>query len=174
MQSPEQIFIPFDIKIRMKPALHQHAGTAEVDRFIDAFADLVDGMNICVRLSGPAVKRAKRADDVADVGIINVAIDDVGNDIARILSLAYLIGRKADADKIVAIRAARCSLRRSTARHLALYPKLAEYRCSFGYNSSKCRGPRVSKGRNANDKGFAIANLRLLQPDETCQIPINR
>ncbi len=100
MECREQILVPLDIKIRMQPALHQHAGAAEIDRFVDAFTNLLDRMHISVRLSWPSVKSAERADDVANVGVIDVAVDDVGDDIAGIFALADLICSKADADEI--------------------------------------------------------------------------
>ena len=82
MQRPQQIFVPLDIKIGMQPALHQHAGAAERDRLVDPLADLFDRMHVSVRLAGPAIERAERADDVAHVGVIDVAVDDVGDDVA--------------------------------------------------------------------------------------------
>src|SRR6266536_1839949 len=101
VQSSKQVLVPLDIKIRMQAALHQHAGAAESDGFVDSFTDLFYRMNVCIRFSGPAIKRAKGADDIADVGIIDVAVDDVGDDITRIFSLAYLIRGQPDANKIV-------------------------------------------------------------------------
>ena len=100
MQRPQQILVPFDIKVRVESALHQYASAAEFDRLVDSFADLVYRMDVCVRLSRSPVKRAERADHVADIRVIDIAVDDVGNDIAWIFSLADLIGGKADADEV--------------------------------------------------------------------------
>ena len=91
VQSSKQVFVPFDIKIRMQTALHQHAGAAELDRFVDAFFDLFDRMDICVWFARPPIECAKGADHVTNVGIIDVAVDDVSYNITRILALADLV-----------------------------------------------------------------------------------
>ena len=41
----------------------------------------------------PTIERAKCADDVADISVINIAVDDVGNDITGIFSLTDLVCR---------------------------------------------------------------------------------
>ncbi len=101
VQCREQIFVPLNIKIGVQPALHQHAGAANGNGLIDAFFDLFDRVDVRFRLSRPPVKRAKCADDVANVGVIDVAIDDIGHDIARIFPLTHLVRREPDADKII-------------------------------------------------------------------------
>ena len=58
-------------------------------------------MDVSVRLSRPAVKRAERADDVADVRVIDVAVDDVRDDIGRVVPHPDLVRGQADTDKIV-------------------------------------------------------------------------
>ncbi len=57
-------------------------------------------MHVRVGLSGPAIERAKRADDVTHIRVIDVAVDDVCDDIARVFSLADLVCGKPNADKI--------------------------------------------------------------------------
>ena len=84
----------------MQPALHQHAGTAEGDRFVDTFLNLLHRMNVRVRLSGPPIECAEGAHDVANVGVIDVAVDDVRNNVAGIFTLTDLVSGEADADKI--------------------------------------------------------------------------
>jgi len=85
----------------MKSALHQNARAAERDCFVNPFADFLNRMNVCVGLSRSAVKRAKRADNVADVSVIDVAVNDVSYDIRRIFPNPNFVRRKPDADKIV-------------------------------------------------------------------------
>lgn len=84
----------------MQSALHQHAGPAKLDRFIDAFLYLFDRMDVCVRPSRPSIKGAEGADDVADVGIIDVAVNYICDDIGWIFSLANFVSGESDADKI--------------------------------------------------------------------------
>lgn len=58
-------------------------------------------MYVRVRLAGPPIECAEGAHDVANVGVIDVAVDDVRDDIAGIFTLTDLVSREADADKIV-------------------------------------------------------------------------
>ena len=111
VQRPQQILVPLDIKIRMQPALHQNARAAEGDRLVDPFADLLDRMDVCVRLARPPVERTERADDVADVRIIDVTVDDVGDDVGRILPPCGSRPRQLRCVRNPSIRATRCSLR---------------------------------------------------------------
>src|SRR5688500_133807 len=71
-------------------------------------------MNISVRLPGPAVERAERADDVADVCVIDVAVDDVRDDIGRVLPHPDLVGREPDPHKIVRFQKRRAVLGRQS------------------------------------------------------------
>src|SRR5437879_2609139 len=91
----QKIFIPLDSKIRMQTALHQNACAAERDRLVDLFANLFKRAHVSVGCAGPAVERAERADDVANVRVVNVSIDDVGDDVVRVLALANLVSRRA-------------------------------------------------------------------------------
>ena len=121
VQRAQQLLVPLDIKIRMQAALHQHAGAAESDRLVDPFADLVDRMHVRVGLARPAIKRAERADDVADVRVIDVAVDDVGDDVGgffrwRISSAARPMRTKSF-DSSSAVQSS--DVRRSPARALS-------------------------------------------------------
>jgi hypothetical protein len=64
----------------MQTSLHQNAGAAQGDRFIDLFTDFVYRAHVGIGRAGPAIKRAEGADDVADVRVIDVAVDDVRDD----------------------------------------------------------------------------------------------
>ena len=100
----EQIFVPLDPKVRMQTTLHQDTGTAEGNGLVDLFANLIEGANIRVRRPGPPVKSTEGADYVADVRIVDIAIDDVGDDVIRMLAPANLIGRRRDAGDIVGFK----------------------------------------------------------------------
>ena len=101
MQRSQQIFIPFDAEVRMQSALHQNAGAAERNRLVNLVADFVDRAHVSVRRARPAIERAERAHDVADVRVVDVAVDDVGDDVVRMSSLANFVGGHADASDIV-------------------------------------------------------------------------
>src|SRR5688572_9134726 len=75
----------------MKSALHQHARAAERDRLVDLAADLVERSHVSVGRAGPAVESAERADYVADVRVVDIAIDDVGDDVVGMTARADLV-----------------------------------------------------------------------------------
>ncbi len=95
----------------MKAALHKYAGPAKFDRFVDPLRDLFDRMNIRVRFSGTAVKGAKCAHNVADVCVVDIAVDDVSNHVLRIFAQTDFIGRETDADKIIGFEQGRTIVR---------------------------------------------------------------
>src|SRR5215217_7499209 len=85
----------------MQTALHQDAGAAERNRLVDLFANLFEGADVSVGCTRAAIKRTERADDVADVGVVDVAIDDVGNGVVRVTPGAYLVSRDAHPRDVV-------------------------------------------------------------------------
>src|ERR1700730_7216187 len=97
----QQIFIPFDAKVRMQSALHQDTGAAERNCFIDFCANLVQSADVSVRCARPSVEGTEGTNNVADIRVIDVAINDVGNNISWVLSLAYLVSGSANAGDIV-------------------------------------------------------------------------
>jgi len=90
-QRAQKIFIPFDSKIRMQPTLHQHAGAAKRNGLVDFRANLIDGSDVSVGRAGPPIESAKGADYIADIRVINVAIDDVGDDVVEMTALPNFI-----------------------------------------------------------------------------------
>src|SRR5687768_14725481 len=77
----QQVLIPLDIEIGVEAALHENARATQSDRFVNAFTDLPYRMHIGIRLSRTAVKSAERADDIADIRIIYVAVDYIGDNV---------------------------------------------------------------------------------------------
>src|SRR5207237_1592805 len=100
-QRPQKIFVPLATKIRMQSSLHQHAGTAQLDRLVDFFANLVDRAYVSVRRAGPAIECAESTDHVADIRVIDVAIDDVGDNVAGMTALPNFIGGGSDGRDVV-------------------------------------------------------------------------
>jgi hypothetical protein len=58
-------------------------------------------MHVCIRFAGPAIERAERAYDIADVCVVDVPVDDVRDDCRVVFSLANLVCSEADADEIL-------------------------------------------------------------------------
>ena len=63
-------------------ALHAHLGRAEVPGLRGPVGDLVEGERVGVGVGAPLGERAEPAADVADVGEVDVAVDDVGDLVA--------------------------------------------------------------------------------------------
>ena len=77
----EQIEIPLLRQLRMMPALHQNLRAAQRDGLLDLPVHLLERDDIGIVVLFRAVKRAELAIDVADVRVIDVAVDDVGDDL---------------------------------------------------------------------------------------------
>src|SRR5215813_1120267 len=103
----------------MQSALHQNAGAAERDGLVDLLADLFERADVRVRRSGPAIERAERTDYVADIRVIDVAIDDVGDDVIRMAARADLIGSDAHPGDVMRLeqRCAFCNGHALTREH---------------------------------------------------------
>ena len=78
----QQIDIPIERQLRMMPALHQDLHAAGRRQFIEFLIDLLEREHVMIVILFGAIKRAELAVDVADVGVVDVAIDDVGDDLA--------------------------------------------------------------------------------------------
>src|SRR6187402_1546942 len=101
MQRGQQVLVPLDVEVWVQAALHKYAGTAKLDRLINSLADLLDRMNVRIRLSWAPIERTEGADYIANVGVINVAVDDVCDNIRRIVPHPDLMRGEADPHKIV-------------------------------------------------------------------------
>src|SRR5438552_106443 len=100
----QKIFVPLDAEIRMQSTLHQNAGASERDRLVNLRANLIYRAHVGVGRTWPAIERAESADDVADVRIVNVSIDDVGDDVVRMTSFPHFVGRGAYASNVVGLK----------------------------------------------------------------------
>src|SRR4030095_10089629 len=58
-------------------------------------------MDVRIGLSRQSIELTKRADNVANIGVINVAVDDVRHNVGRIMSHPDLMRGEADSHKIV-------------------------------------------------------------------------
>ena len=83
-------------------ALHADLGGAELPRLLGAVGDLVERERVGVGVGAPLGERAEPAADVADVGEVDVAVDDVGDVVADRLA-AQVVGQPADLAQQVAL-----------------------------------------------------------------------
>ena len=77
----EQVEIPLERQFGMMPALHQNLRAAESNSFLDFSVDLVVSNHVGIVVTFHAVEGAKFAINVTDVGVIDVPVDDVGDDL---------------------------------------------------------------------------------------------
>ena len=91
LNAPQQIFVPFDSEVRMKATLHQNSGTAKRNRLVNLFANLIDRPHVRIGRSRPAIKRAERTNNITNVCVVDIPVDDVGDDVLGMPSLPDLI-----------------------------------------------------------------------------------
>ena len=96
VQRSQQIFIPLDAEVGMQSALHEHASTAQRDGFVDLLADFFKRPDVSVRRAGSSVESTERANYIANVRVVDIAVDDVGDDVIGMSSLANFVCRHAD------------------------------------------------------------------------------
>src|SRR3569623_90011 len=85
----------------MQAALHQHSRAAEVERFLDLLEDYFLRQNIPFGMSHGPVECAEAAILRAEVGVVDVAVDDIGNDAFRMPLAPDGIRLHADSDQVI-------------------------------------------------------------------------
>src|SRR5947199_7612086 len=79
---PQKIDIPLERQFRMMPALHQDLYSAYSSEFVQLLIKLLEAQHVMVFVAFGSIERTELAINIADVGVIDVAIDDVGHDLA--------------------------------------------------------------------------------------------
>ena len=113
-------------QLRVEPALQQDLHAAEVDRLLELLGQLLARQHVALGLvGGRAVEVAELAARDADVRVVDVAIDDVGDDVVGVERAAALVGGGAELERgrvgveaqaVVGRRGARRRRRRRGAR----------------------------------------------------------
>jgi hypothetical protein len=106
LDSAEHLFVPVDFQIGMQAALHQHTGAAEFDGLANLFVDGVeieDVAFLCRWAFEWAIEGAEGAVLGAEVGVIDVAVDDIGDRAFGMEPAAHRIGFHADADQVIGL-----------------------------------------------------------------------
>ena len=92
----EQILVPLDRQIGIVAALQQQLHAAERDRLVDLAEDLLEAEHVALARSDRPVERAEVAARHADVRVVDVAVDDVGDDAVGMLARADAVGELAE------------------------------------------------------------------------------
>ena len=96
LHRPEQIFVPRERQVGIVPALQQQLHAAQRARLFDLLEDLVEAEHVAFAVPDLAVERAEVAARHADVGVVDVAVDDVGDEAVRVLPPPHAVGHAAE------------------------------------------------------------------------------
>src|SRR5437773_11817568 len=97
----EEILVVVDPEVRVMSPLHQEPGAAERDRLLDLLEDDRLRQEIpLARVSGAAVEGAEVAVRVADVRVVQVAVDDERDPRGIGPAVAELVRDPADGDEV--------------------------------------------------------------------------
>jgi hypothetical protein len=89
----QQVLVPLDLEPGVQAALHQDLDPADVHHLLDLLEDGLARQNVAAVLAGLAVEVAELAADPADVGVVDVAPDDVGDARLGVLLPAHVVGQ---------------------------------------------------------------------------------
>src|SRR4051812_45639307 len=87
----------------MQAPLHEDAGPAQVYSLLNLLQNLLDAQNVAVAFLGlplSTVESTERAGHPADVRVVDVPVDDVRDDVARMEPAADLIRRRRELQKV--------------------------------------------------------------------------
>ena len=101
LQGTQQIFVIADLQIGMQAALQQHAGAAQLQHLVDFFVDRFEREDVAVLRSQRAVKRAERTILGAKIGVIDVAVDLIGDHARIVFGQAHLVRGHANAQQVI-------------------------------------------------------------------------
>ena len=76
-------------QLRMMPALHQDLHSACGSEFIQLLIELLEAQHVVIFVALGPIKRAEFTVNVADVRVIDVAVDDVRHDLAAAAAVTF-------------------------------------------------------------------------------------
>src|SRR5580693_8341296 len=88
----KEVFIPFDLEVRVQAALEEDARAAEVDGLLDLVEDDFARENVAFLAAHGTVEGAEAAVFGAEVGVVDVAIDDVRDNSVGVVFAADGVG----------------------------------------------------------------------------------
>src|SRR2546427_1880852 len=97
------MFVVANLQVRVQTALEQNSGAAEFQHFVDFLVDVLEGQNVAVLGAERTVERAEGAIFGGEIGIVDVAIDLVGDDAGIVFLQAHLVRGHADADEVIGL-----------------------------------------------------------------------
>src|SRR5436190_13598122 len=99
----QQIFVPLDLEIGMQAALHQDAGSTQVDGLLDLVEDRFLRQDIALGMPHRAVESAEAAIFRTEIRVVDVAVDNVADYAFGMQLAAHRVGRHTDTDQVIAL-----------------------------------------------------------------------
>src|ERR1700736_4110228 len=99
----QEILVPFDTELGMEAALHEDAGTAQLDGLPDFVEDHFLRMHVALGVAHGTVKGAETAVLGAEIGVVDIAVDDVADNAVRVQPPAHGVRGHSDADKVITV-----------------------------------------------------------------------
>src|SRR5208337_1672856 len=106
LDSAQHFFVPINLQVGMQAALHQNAGAAELDGLANLFVNRIEIEDVAFlrgRTFQRAIEGAEGAIFGAEIRVINVAVDDVGDGAFGMKLSPDGVGLHADADQIIGL-----------------------------------------------------------------------
>src|SRR6516225_10898512 len=85
----QEIDVPLERQFRMMPALHQDLNAARRRQLVELLIKLFARKNVMIFVPLGSIKRAELAVNVANIRIIDVAVGDVGHDLASASAVTF-------------------------------------------------------------------------------------
>ena len=118
LHAAEQILVPGDRQVGVVAALQQQLVAAERPGLVDLAEDLLEAEDVAFGMADGAVERAEVAAGDADVGVVDVAVDDVGDDAVGMLAPPDRVGHPSEPQRRgVAVEVQRLVTRQPAAGH---------------------------------------------------------
>src|SRR5207302_10005887 len=95
----QQVEIPRERDVGVVPTLDQDLHAAERLELVDLAADLLEREDVALGVLGSPIKRAELAVGHAYIGIVDVAVDDVTDDVLRLQLPARLVRERAELEQ---------------------------------------------------------------------------
>src|SRR6266852_2816425 len=107
LDAGEHLLMPFDFEIGMQATLHQYARATECYGLLNLVVDGVEIEDVALfgsRSFQGTIKGAEGAVLGAEVGVVNVAVNDVGDRALRMDAAPNGVGLHADADEVIGLK----------------------------------------------------------------------
>ncbi len=107
LDAAQHLLMPVNFQVGMQAALHQHSGSAQFDSLTNLFVNGFEIEDVSLFGLGPFQRTIEGAESAvfgAVVGVINVAINDVGGHAFGMKLAAQGVGFHADANQIIGMK----------------------------------------------------------------------